>query len=243
MHSQNYYSELAKCMDPALVIVLSEHLGLVAERPDDSSHSEHISQSGEAWLLACEGFSELEKSFACKLEEWRVKWEERFKTENTAQMLAEGVEELKKINNARERERRTKDLYHSTMHGMVGDAQKHVVTLNARAELLQEKIRKLWHRNCSSDSYSKILPSLEKAFQNYEETFFSGVRESMPQYSYQKFVNATTANCAILNFYFSTIFGYVAKMSSNLCKFYSKKWTLYARGFSSRQNNLPLGMP
>ena len=245
MRSQNF-AELAKCMDPASVIVLSEHLSLIAQAAESFPHSEYVSQSKAVWLMANEGYLELECEFANRLREWRDKWQQRFDMENTAQAVASGAEAVNKIANAKDKERQSKNLYHSTVHLMAGDAQKHVVTLNSRAELLQEKLRKMWHKNCFADSFSKILPSMENAFQNHEETFFTNIRESMPQYAIQEFSAAISSkeNCdAILNFYLSKMHRYVSNISSALCKFYSKKWALYAGGFRNRQNNLPLGMP
>jgi len=239
-------------MDPALVIVLSEHLGWVAKHPDNFPHSESISQSRAAWLSALSGFAEMEQKFAAKLDEWREKWQQRFEIEKTAQIVADGAGEIKNAKNAKERERLARALYLNTVHLMIGDAQKHLVTVNSRAELLQENIRKIWHKNCPSDSYSKILPSIESSFQNYEETYFNNIRysffedqkDSVPSIARQEFLEAIMANdnCnLILNFYFSKIFRQISKISANLCKFYSKKWALYARGFSCRQNLLPLG--
>jgi hypothetical protein len=251
--SHNYsYAELARNMDPALVIVLSEHLGWVAKHPENFPHSENISQSRAAWLSALSGFAELEQKFAEKLNEWREKWQQRFEIEGTAQIIAAEASEIKKIKNAKERERHTRSLYLNTVHLMIGDAQKYMVTINSRAELLQENIRKIWHKNCPGDSYSKILPSIESSFQNYEEAFFSNIRnsffedqrDSVPGIARQEFLEAIMANdnCnLILNFYFSKIYHYVSKFFCALCKFYSKKWALYARGFSCRQNLLPLG--
>jgi len=251
--SQNHsYAELARNMDPALVIVLSEHLGWVAKHPENLPHSESISQSRAAWLSALSGFAEMEQKFAAKLDEWREKWLQRFEIEKASQIVAAGADEIKNTKNAKERERLARALYLGTVHLMIGDAQKHLVTVNSRAELLQENIRKIWHKNCPSDSYSKILPSIESSFQNYEETYFSNIRylffedqkDSVPSIARQEFLEAIMANdnCnLILNFYFSKIFRQISKISANLCKFYSKKWALYARGFSCRQNLLPLG--
>ena len=251
--SQNHsYAELARNMDPALVIILSEHLGWVIKHPENLPHSENISQSRTAWLSALNGFAELEQKFAAKLDEWQEKWRQRFEIEGVSQMVATGADEIKKIKIAKERERLAKILYLNTVHLMIGDAQKYLVTINSRAELFQENIRKIWHKNCPSDSYSKILPSLEGSFQNYEETFFSDIRnsffedqrDSVPSIAKQEFLEAIMANddCnLILNFYFSKIFRQVSKISANIFKFYSKKWALYARGFGCRQNLLPLG--
>jgi hypothetical protein len=251
--SQNHsYAELARNMDPALVIVLSEHLGWVAKHPEAFPHSENISQSRTSWLSALNGFAEMEQKFAAKLDEWREKWQQRFEIEGLTQIVATGAEEIKKNKNAKERERLAKALYLNTVHLMIGDVQKYLVTVNSRAELLQENIRKIWHKNCPSDSYSKILPSIESSFQNYEESFFSNIRysffedqkDSVPSIAKQEFLEAIMANdnCnLILNFYFSNIFRQVSKISANIFKFYSKKWALYARGFGCRQNLLPLG--
>jgi len=247
------YAELARNMDPALVIILSEHLGWVAENQESFPHSEYISQSHTAWLMACEGFSEIEQKFTEKLYEWQAKWQQRFEIECTAQIIATGAQAIKKIKNAKEREKQAKDLYLSSVHLMVGDAQNHVVSINGRAEFLQkETIRKIWHKNCPNDSYSKILPSLENSLKHYEETFFENIRnsffedqkDSTPSIARQEFLETIMENdnCnLILNFYFSKVFRHVSKISYNLCRFYSKKWAMYARGFRSRQNLLPLG--
>jgi len=246
------YAELSRGMDPALVIVLSEHLSWVAEHPESFPHSEYISQSHTAWLMACEGFSELEQKFAERLCEWQAKWQQRFEIEGVAQAVATGAEAIKKIKNSKERERRARDLYLNSVYLMVGDAQKYVVTINSRAEILQESIRKAWHKSCPGDSYSKILPSLENTFQGYEEAFFEDMRlsffedqkDSAPGVARREFLETImeSDNCnLVLNFYFSKVFRRISKISSNLCRFYSKKWALYARGFRSRQNLLPLG--
>ncbi|GBU24044.1 hypothetical protein R83H12_00665 [Fibrobacteria bacterium R8-3-H12] len=317
-------------MDPALVIVLSEHLGWVSKHPESLPHSENISQSRTAWLSALDGFADMEQKFAAKLDEWREKWQQRFEMEGVAQIVATGADEIKKVKNAKEKEQLAKALYLNTVHLMIGDAQKYLITINSRAELLQENIRKIWHKNCLNDSYSKILPSIESSFQNYEETFFGNIRnsffedqkDSVPSIARQEFLEAIMANdncnlilnsellqenirkiwhknCLndsyskilpsiessfqnyeetffgnirnsffedqkdsvpsiarqefleaimandncnlILNFYFLKIFRQISKISANILKFYSKKWALYARGFSCRQNLLPLG--
>ena len=228
-------------MDPALVIVLSEHLGWVAENPESIPHSEYISQSRSAWFAALSGFAELEESFAKKIDEWRDKWQQRFEIEGTAKIISSGAEAIKQIKNAKEKEKKIKDLYLDTVHLMIGDAQKYMVTIISRAELLQENIRKSWHKNCGSDSYSKILPSIENSLQSWEESFFADALT--PEFARQEFAETIklTDDCdAILNMYFSKIFRHASKFSCDLCKFYSKKWALYSRGFRSRQNLLPL---
>jgi len=250
---QNFsYAELARGMDAALVTVLSEHLGWVAEHPDEFPHSRYISQSQKAWIMAREGFSELERKFSEKFYEWHSKWQQRLEAEGMAQVVAKGAAEIKKNKNSKDRKKMAKDLYLNTVHLMVGDAQKHVVTLNSHIDFLQESIRKIWHKDCPNDSYSKILPSIENSLQSYEEAFFSDMRnsffeaqkDSVPSIAREEFLETIMANddCnSILNFYFSKIFRHVSKISSCLCKFYFKKWALYASGFSSRQNLLPLG--
>jgi len=231
-------------MDPALVIVLSEHLGWVTGHTENLPHSENISQSRQAWLSALEGFAELEQKSTEKLGEWREKWQQRFEIEGLTQMVANGANEIKKIKNAKDRERQAKILYLNTVHLMIGDAQKQIVNINSDAWRLQEHVRKIWHKNCPADSYSKILPSIENSFQNYEETFFEDKRNSLPDTAKQEFLETIMANdnCnLILNFYFSSIFRQVSKISADISRFYSKKWALYARGFGCRQNLLPLG--
>jgi len=238
------YAELARGMDAAFVTVLSEHLEWTAQHPEKFPHSEHISQSQAAWLMARDGFAELERKFMERLYEWHSKWQQRFDIEGTAKIIAKGAEDIKKSKNSKEREKLARELYLNTVHLMVGDAQKHIVTLNGRVDLLQEGIRKIWHKNCPADSYSKILPSIEGSFQNYEETYFDSIRNSMPDMARREFLETIMANddCnSILNLYYSKIFHYVSKISFYLCRFYSKKWALYARGFRSSQNLLPLG--
>jgi len=242
---QNYsYAELAHNMDPALVIVLSEHLGWVAKHSESFPHSENISQSRTAWLSALDGFAELEQKFTAKLVEWREKWQQRFEIEGIAQIVANGANEIKKIKNAKDREQQAKLLYLSTMHLMIGDAQKQLTNVSGDAWRLQEHVRKIWHKNCPSDSYSKILPSIENSFQDYEEKFFENKRNSLSDSARQEFLETIMANenCnLVLNFYFSSIFRQVSKISAGINRFYSKKWALYARGFGCRQNLLPLG--
>jgi len=231
-------------MDPALVIVLSEHLGWVTGHTENLPHSENISQSHPAWLYALEGFAELDQKSTEKLGEWRDKWQQRFEIEGLTQMVATGANEIKKIKNAKDRERQAKILYLNTVHLMIGDAQKQIFNINSDAWRLQEHVRKIWHKNCPVDSYSKILPSIENSFKEYEEKFFENERNSLPDIAKQEFLETIMANdnCnLILNFYFSSVFRQVSKISAGITKFYSKKWALYARGFGCRQNLLPLG--
>jgi len=231
-------------MDPALVIVLSEHLGWVTGHTENLPHSENISQSRQAWLSALDGFAELEQKSAEKLSEWRDKWQQRFELEGLTQMVTTGANEIKKIKNAKDRERQAKNLYLNTVHLMIGDAQKQIFNINSDAWRLQEHVRKIWHKYCPADSYSKILPSIENSFQEYEEKFFENKRNSLPDIAKQEFLDTIMANdnCnLVLNFYFSSVFRQVSKISAGITRFYSKKWALYARGFGCRQNLLPLG--
>jgi len=245
------FEELARNMDPALVVILSEHLSQVSKHPESLPHSDNISKSEAAWLMAHSDFAELEQRFATLIYEWHAKWQHRFEIEGTAQIVADGAKEIKKIKNSKERERQARNLYSNTVHLMIDDIEKYIVSLNNRIDFLQENIRNSWHKSCSGDSWSKILPTIENSFQNYEETFFYNTRElffngqkDSPPLARQEFLKSIMANdnCnSILNFYFSKILRRVSKISSEQCRFYSKKWALYARGFSCRQNLLPLG--
>lgn len=250
-----FYTELARNLDLAFVVVLSEHLNYAEEHPETLPHSENISQSSNAWLTARNGFLEIEQKFKESLNEWYAKWELRFKTEETAKIIAEQAENIASTKNLKERERLSKMLYLSTVHLMLGDAQKCVVTLNGRVDFLQETIRKIWHKNCSNDSYSKILPSIESSLQDYEKKLFSKARDyfeasaskdsiqSKAQRDFLEAIMLSKNNNFILNYYFSNVYKYVYKISVNLCKFHSKKWDLYTRGFRNNQHTLPLGMP
>nr|AGS53915.1 hypothetical protein [uncultured bacterium contig00078] len=238
-------------MDPALVVVLSEHLSQIAKEPENLPHSENISQSEAAWLMAQNDFLDLEQKFNALLYEWQAKWQQRFEIEGTASVVAEGAREIRKIKHSKEREKQARDLYSKTVHLMIDDVEKYIVSLNNRIDFLQENVRNAWYKSCSGNSWSKILPAIENSFQSYEDAFFYSKREQFFEsqkdsapIARQEFLRSIMANdnCdLILNFYFSKILRRVSKISSELCRFYSKKWTLYARGFSCRQNLLPLG--
>jgi hypothetical protein len=238
------WTELARNMDPILASALSEHLIWTAEHPESFPHSENISQSQAAWFMAQNEILALEQKFTKRLYEWYAKWQQRFKIEGTAQIVAEGAKEIRAAKNHKERERLTKILYTNAIHDLVSDVEKYIVTMNGNMNSLQKDIREIWHKNCFNNSWFKILPSMESALQNYEESYFDNIRKSLPDIARQNLLSIIMANAnynLILNFYFSKMYLYASKISRGFCKFYSKKWALYARGFSSRQNLLPLG--
>ncbi|GHV13715.1 hypothetical protein AGMMS49938_08670 [Fibrobacterales bacterium] len=241
----NFSAELAQNMEPALVVALSEHLNWISEHTDDFPHSGEISQSVAAFQMADGGFGDLEKEFTERLAEWRQKWRQRFETEKTDRVLEGRSGDICKIANAKEKERQSDSLYFDTVHLMVGDAQKLLVTLFSRAELLQEKIRRTWHKNCSNNAYSKILPAIEASLQSCENKFFSNLRgDGFSKNAKKMFLSviADQVSQSVNRRSFSNSFyNYVYKQSLQLCRFYSEKWALFARGFGIRQNQIPLG--
>lgn len=259
-------SSLSQAMDVRWSIALNEHLDAAESNPEEmTSGSEMISNGSHAWKLAAEDFPVILDEYRVKFREFRFKWMQRFATDEITRMLSQNQYVLQGENgyyfsaNAE----KLRNLYFSTVHLMVGDAEKLLVNLSGRVEHIQDKLSKMWYRESALDAVSKILPSLEAALRASEYAMTSRLRTSLAGVARKRFmaefkpprerkcfpsarscaknVGANSSNIAYENAFlaFTDDFcDYAEGVTLYIGKWYSEKWLLYLRGFSRGQLDL-----
>lgn len=259
-------SELSQAMDVRWSIALYEHLDAVESSPEGMmSGSEMVSNGPVAWKLAAEDFPFILDEYRQKFDEFRAKWMQRFATDEITRMLLQNQYLLRDDDGwiyAAPADK-LRNLYFSTIHLMVGDAEKLLVNLSGRVEHIQEKLSKLWYRESAVDAASKILPSLEAALRSSEYALTSRLRASLSGISRKRFmaefkpsrekrhfssatacarnVGANLSNIAYENAFlaFTDDFcDYARGITLFIGKWYRDKWLLYLRGFSRGQLDL-----
>ena len=163
-------SNLSQAMDVRWSIALNEHLDAAETLPEESAGSDMISNGTAAWKLAAEDFPIILEEYRGKFREFRFKWMQRFATDEITRMLSQNQYILHDDSgwffsaNAE----KLRNLYFSTIHLMVGDAEKLLVNLSGRVEHIQDKLSRMWYRESALDAVSKVLPSLEAALRSSE---------------------------------------------------------------------------
>ena len=258
-------SNLSQAMDVRWSIALNEHLDAAETLPEESAGSDMISNGTAAWKLAAEDFPIILEEYRGKFREFRFKWMQRFATDEITRMLSQNQYILHDDSgwffsaNAE----KLRNLYFSTIHLMVGDAEKLLVNLSGRVEHIQDKLSRMWCRESALDAVSKVLPSLEAALRSSEYALTARLRASLANVSRKRFMaefkqgrerryfptarscaknlGANGANIAYENAFlaFTDDFcDYAEGVSLYIGKWYSEKWLLYLRGFSRGQLDL-----
>lgn len=258
-------SNLSQAMDVRWSIALNEHLDAAETLPEESAGSDMISNGTAAWKLAAEDFPIILEEYRGKFREFRFKWMQRFATDEITRMLSQNQYILHDDSgwffsaNAE----KLRNLYFSTIHLMVGDAEKLLVNLSGRVEHIQDKLSRMWYRESALDAVSKVLPSLEAALRSSEYALTARLRASLANVSRKRFMaefrqgrekryfptarscaknlGANSANIAYENAFlaFTDDFcDYAEGVSLYIGKWYSEKWLLYLRGFSRGQLDL-----
>lgn len=258
-------ANLSQTMEVRWSIALNEHLDAAESDSEIMSGSELISNAPVAWKIAVEDFPEILDEYDAKFEDFRHKWMQRFATDEISRMLLQNLYVLQEKRGwyFSAPAEKLRNLYFSTIHLMVGDAEKLLVNLSSRVEHLQEKLSKLWYRESAFDAASKILPSLESALRSGEYAQLARLRSSLAAISRKRFLSefkppretryfpsarscvknlgASKANVAYENTFlaFTDDFcDYAKGMTLFIGRWYRDKWLLYLRGFSRGQLDL-----
>lgn len=253
-------SELSQAMDVRWSIALCEHLNAVESNPDGMmSGGDLVSNGSAAWKLAAEDFPVILDEYRQKFAEFRAKWMQRFSTGEICRMLLQNQYVVHDDDGwfyAAPAEK-LRNLYFSTVHLMVGDAEKLLVNLSGRVEHIQEKLSRLWYRESALDASSKVLPTIEASLRSGEYALTSRLRASLSQVARKRFmaefkpsrerkrfaeagscarsVGANLSNIAYENAFlaFTDDFcDYACGLTLFLGGWYRDKWLLYLRGFS-----------
>ncbi len=259
-------STLSQAMDVRWSIALNEHLDAAEANPETMmSGSEMISNGAAAWKLASEDFPIILGEYREKFKEFRFKWMQRFATDEITRMLSQNQYVLHAdegwffFANAE----KLRNLYFSTIHLMVGDAEKLLVNLAGRVEHIQDKLSRMWYRESAVDAVSKVLPSLEASLRSSEYALTARLRASLANVARKRFmsefrpprekkffssarlcaksIGANASNIAYENAFlaFTDDFcDYAEGITLYIGKWYSEKWLLFLRGFSRGQLDL-----
>ena len=260
-------ANLSQAMDARWSIALFEHLDAAIENPHSMmAGPEMISYGATAWKIAIEDCPIIIDEYRTKFNEFRAKWMQRFATDEITRMLVQNEFVLKDDRgwffSANSEKQRT--LYFSTIHLMVGDAEKLLVNLSGRVEHLQDKLSKLWYRESAIDPVSKVLPSLEASLRDSEYVLIARLRSSLAVLARKRFDQTfksktkdrrfpTSVSCARdvgslwnSSFAYENAFlaytddfcDYACGLTLLIGEWYRDKWLLYLRGFSRGQLDL-----
>lgn len=260
---------LAQSMSANWSIALFEHLDAVSSEPETAmSGPEMISYSPSAWKLIERDFPKLLEEAREKFDEFRLKWKQRFSTDELHRMLLQGNWVVENENGwslaIKSNKTEINNFYLSTVHLMVGDAEKLFVMLSSRVLHLQERFSKYWHEESALDAVSKILPCLEASFRKREETLMTDLRATLASVAKERFSSAfstrqktrgysTSYACVRSvgrlwdpNFAYENAFlayledfcDYAVGLCLLMAEWYRDKWSLFLRGFSRGQLDL-----
>jgi hypothetical protein len=256
-------------MDATWSIALFEHLDAALADPSASmAGPEMISYSPLAWASSQKDFPLLLDEFRVRFDEFRAKWAQRFATEELHRILLQGGwitqdgEGWYFLFKGTSQE--VRNLYFSTIHLLVGDAEKLLVMMAARVIHLQERLSKVWHKESATDAISKILPSMEVSFHEHEDRYIARLRASLAEVAFKRFSlafktrgkvrhYATSIACARAvgstwnrsGAYENAFLAFTDDFCDYACgltlligEWYRDKWSLYLRGFSRGQLDL-----
>lgn len=262
-------ANLSQSMNATWAIALFEHLDANDNDPSATmAGPETISYSPSAWKLWESEFPLLLEDFSAKFDEFRLKWNQRFATEEIHRVLLQGqwLEQGDKgwLFSFKSTKQELKNLYFSSIHLMEGDAEKLLVLMSSRASHLQERLSGFWYKEGAIDALSKILPCLEASLRQQETELIASLRASLADIAFKRFsagfkVGAkpryypTSLSCARnvgrlwdLNGAYENPFlaytddfcDYAAGLTLLIGRWYQEKWALYLRGFSRGQLDL-----
>jgi len=268
---QAVLSFLSEGVDPAYCIALREHI--------DGSESDFLqagpeSSVSEAMNLqkACQKeFRALQLELKTAFQNFREKWAQRLETSVLAPQLrdngwitqADGGFKLDLGTSRKD----IRDFYYDTVHLMVGDAEKLVVTAHSRSAHLQQRLAKTWYAETIESPASKILPTLEAGLRGSENALMQKLRESLGNVAIHFFSEAFRLRRTSRSFrvwkseeavvrnlgehwnpagiwpngfraYMEEFCDYASGISTEITDWYLDKWLLYLRGFSRGQLNL-----
>jgi hypothetical protein len=262
-------ASLAGSMEVPWSIALFEHLDATLADPESlMSGTEMVSYSASSWKGAESHFPALCEEFKKRFEDFRLKWLQRFSTEDIHRNLLQGGWILQDEQGwylaLKGNIKEIRSLYHATIHLMVGDAEKLLVMMVSRASHLQDGLGKIWHKEIALSPISKLLPSLEASLRDQEEAYVARLRGSLSQVTFQRFAGAFRSSRKIRHYLSSVACArhvgelwnpaeayenaflafvedfcdYARGITLLIGEWYQKKWQLYLRGFSRGQLDL-----
>jgi hypothetical protein len=262
-------ANLSQSMNATWSIALYEHLDANDSNPSATmAGPETISFSPSAWKLWESEFPHLLDEFSTKFDEFRFKWNQRFSTDEIHRQLLQSEWLIQEDQGWRFSSKLTKqevkNLYFSTIHLMVGDAEKLLVMMSSRASHLQERLSSYWYKEGATDALSKVLPCLEASLRQQETDLVTSLRASLAEVALKRFFAGfstsakpryypTSMSCARnvgrlwdLNGAYENPFlaytddfcDYAAGLTLLIGRWYQEKWSLFLRGFSRGQLDL-----
>lgn len=262
-------ANLSQSMNATWSIALYEHLDANDSNPSATmAGPETISFSPSAWKLWESEFPHLLDEFSTKFDEFRFKWNQRFSTDEIHRQLLQSEWLIQEDQGWRFSSKMTKqevkNLYFSTIHLMVGDAEKLLVMMSSRASHLQERLSSYWYKEGATDALSKVLPCLEASLRQQETDLVTSLRASLAEVALKRFFAGfstsakpryypTSMSCARnvgrlwdLNGAYENPFlaytddfcDYAAGLTLLIGRWYQEKWSLFLRGFSRGQLDL-----
>lgn len=262
-------ANLSQSMSATWSIALFTHLDANDSDPSATMCGpESVSFSPSAWKLSESEFPHLLDEFTVKFEEFRLKWNQRFSTEEIHRQLLQSnwlvQEEEGWLFSFKGTKQDIKNLYFSSIHLMVGDAEKLLVMMSSRAAHLQERLSSFWYKESATDALSKVLPCLEASLRDQESELVSSLRTSLADTAFKRFSTGfkasakpryypTSMSCARnvgrqwdlsgayenpFLAYADDFCDYAAGLTLLIGKWYQEKWALYLRGFSRGQLDL-----
>ena len=262
-------NQLSSRMNSSFSILLKEHL----EMCDTSSlneKGEYISESLPCLDFAREQFLTLEQEIVEKFDQFRNKWKQRFTYDLFYPVIEEaGWVEKNELGYAllvdgKSKKKQVMDFFYQTLHIMVGDAEKLMVTTLSRSSHIQNRIVQKWYDDTIQSPITKLLPTLEAALRNVESKIFSEIRGQFYPMATSRFQRAFTRK---KRRYFTTPEGLFRNVGSQawnplgiwdngfqafsedyvdftqgfcieVCQWYRNKWEIFLRGFSQGQLDL-----
>ncbi len=262
-------ASLAGSMEVPWAIALFEHLDATLADPESlMSGAEMVSYSASSWQGAESHFPALCEEFKKRFEDFRLKWLQRFSTEDVHRNLLQGGWILQDEQGwylaLKGNIKEIRSLYHATIHLMVGDAEKLLVMMVSRASHLQDGLGKIWHKEIALSPISKLLPSLEASLRDQEEAYVARLRGSLSQVTFQRFAGAFRSTRKTRHYHSSVACArhvgelwnpaeayenaflafvedfcdYARGITLLIGEWYQRKWQLYLRGFSRGQLDL-----
>ncbi len=258
--------QLSHSMNNSFSIILREHIE--QSRDQFTIESEFISESDECLKYCQAEFKALDDEIVAKFVDFRSKWAQRLTAEVMLPILREGgwIEKTDKGYTLKvgHKSKEIKDFFLQTLHLMVGDSEKLLVTTYSRATNIQKNGAQLWYTNSITTPVTKILPTLEAGLRNIDQKIITNIRSSLYTLAQKKYVTGIQKQTKK---YYSTeaaLFNAIGNKSWNplglwdngfraftedyvdfclgisleLSSWYRSKWEIFSRGFSQGQLDL-----
>ncbi|MGL1937169.1 MAG: hypothetical protein OCD01_19230 [Fibrobacterales bacterium] len=263
---QKVVQQLSHSMNNSYSIILREHIE--QSQKNFTLESEYISESEECLKYCQKEFNALNKEIEDKFADFRSKWAQRLTADVMIPVLREGGWIEKSDEGYRlkvgHRSKEIKDFFLQTLHLMVGDSEKNLVTTYSRATHIQKNGSNLWHQSSISTPVTKILPTLEAGLRNIDQNVITNIRSSLYTLAQKKFITGIqkqpkryyATEAALFNAignrawnplglwdngfraFTEDYVDFCLGISLEISHWYKAKWEIFSRGFSQGQLDL-----